>query len=75
MKLHAAIIRNIRRSLGLSQQQFADKLGLSQGAVAAWETGRTQPSFDVLYRMVHELKVSPNAIFGLDDTPRAQEEK
>ena len=36
-------IKNIRKGMGLTQQQFADRLVLSIGAVRDWEQGRTSP--------------------------------
>ena len=33
----------LRRRLGLSQQAFADELGVRQQTVSEWETGRYQP--------------------------------
>lgn len=62
---YSSLIRNARRSIGLSQRQFAEKLGITQGAVGAWETGRTQPSFEMVYKMIHELHVSPDVLFGI----------
>jgi transcriptional regulator with XRE-family HTH domain len=37
-------IKFLRAHLGLSQAEFAAKINLTQGAVAAMETGRSQPS-------------------------------
>jgi len=36
-------VRSIRRSLGLSQPQFAARFGLAPATVRNWEQGRTQP--------------------------------
>jgi transcriptional regulator with XRE-family HTH domain len=32
-------IRTLREAKGLTQQQLADELGVTKGAVSAWETG------------------------------------
>ncbi len=37
-------IETIRNKLGLSQRQFAEKLGVSQKTVWSWESGRSEPS-------------------------------
>jgi transcriptional regulator with XRE-family HTH domain len=34
----------LRTSLGLSQEQFGQPIGVSRGSVQAYETGRAQPS-------------------------------
>ena len=41
--MNANDIKELRASLGLTQQQLADRLYLSVGAVRDWEQGRTSP--------------------------------
>jgi len=41
--MDGAKIKSIRKKLGLSQAEFAKKVGVSNGSVAAWETGRSRP--------------------------------
>lgn len=36
--------QKIRKKLGLSQQGFADRLGVSVRTIQQWEQGRTAPS-------------------------------
>lgn len=50
-------IRALRRRLGLSQQAFAERLGVSIQSVHCWETGKRKPSrlaLKVLDRLVGE---------------------
>lgn len=37
-------IERLRKTLGLSQRQFAEKLGVTQGSVSHWEESRRVPS-------------------------------
>ena len=37
-------IKEIRKKEGLSQQKFADKLGIARGNIAAYEVGKNAPS-------------------------------
>ena len=37
-------IRALRRSLGLTQAELAQRLNLSREAITQWETGRASPS-------------------------------
>jgi transcriptional regulator with XRE-family HTH domain len=36
-------VRKIRRESGLSQTEFATRIGANDRALASWETGRTKP--------------------------------
>ena len=36
-------VRRLRQSLGLSQQELADKLGVARVTVGRWERGRQRP--------------------------------
>ena len=42
------IIRQARKAAGLTQEQLAAMLGMTQGAIAQWENGLTHPSYSVL---------------------------
>ncbi|MCW2832991.1 MAG: transcriptional regulator, family [Nocardioides sp.] len=44
----SGLIRRVRRMAKLSQRQLAHELGVSQSAVAKWETGRTSPTARML---------------------------
>lgn len=46
------VVRRIRRILDVSQRGLGRLLGVSQSAVARWETGRTSPRVSVLQRML-----------------------
>lgn len=52
-------ILEFRQSLGLSQSEFADELGVTQPAVAQWETGVTRPRGSVL-KMLDVLRGREN---------------
>lgn len=40
----AVLIREVRTLLGLTQEQFAAKLGVTLPTINRWENGRTKPS-------------------------------
>jgi transcriptional regulator with XRE-family HTH domain len=44
-------IRNLRKSLGLTQVEFAVRLGIDQGAVTNWERGKRNPSPEYLLKI------------------------
>lgn len=39
----AQLIRKIRRDRHLTQEEFADAIGRSRSAIAAWESGTKEP--------------------------------
>ena len=48
-------IRRLREEKGFSQLEFAMALGVTQGAVSHWETGRRKPDIDDLVRIAQLL--------------------
>lgn len=56
-EVHRAVI-GARVRAGLTQQQLADRLGVSQSAIARWEGGSTMPSLENLNRLAVALGVS-----------------
>lgn len=54
----AGRIRDIRRSLGLTQEELASRIGVSRSAIAQWETDRTGQVRANLARVAAVLGVS-----------------
>ncbi len=50
----AALVRETRHRLGLTQLQFAQKLGVSFQSVNRWENGRTQP-LPIVLKQIEEV--------------------
>ena len=53
----ASRTKELRDSLGLTQQKFADRLGITRGAVANWDLDRSDPSDAVISLIGREFKV------------------
>lgn len=51
-------IKKIRKELNLTQQKFADKLGVQRNTIAMYEMGRTAPSDAVFLSICREFNVS-----------------
>ena len=47
-----SLVRLARLKAGLTQRQLADRLGVTQPVVAAYESGRRQPTVPTLMRIV-----------------------
>lgn len=61
-----AKIREVRALRGLSIREFAERVGVSDGAVSQWETGRFSPRQGVQVRIAQALDVPWSLLFGLD---------
>lgn len=44
-------IQKLRLALGMSQQEFADKMGVDRSLVAMIESGSRKPSYAFLYKL------------------------
>lgn len=51
-------IKELRKHLGLTQQEFADKLGVKRGTVANYELIRNEPSNSVVSLICREFNVN-----------------
>ena len=51
-------IKELRKRLNLTQQEFADRLSIKRGAVANYEVGRNTPSDSVIALICCEFNVS-----------------
>lgn len=51
-------IRQIRKSLFLTQEEFASKIGVSRSAVQHWETAYTEPDLDAIKTIKKVFNIS-----------------
>ena len=65
MKLNEKLFR-CRKRCGLSQEELAERLGVSRQAVSKWELGTALPELDKLRLLAKEFSVSADWL--LDDT-------
>lgn len=72
MKTMGERIRALRIARGLSQQELADQLGITKGAVMHWETGRTKNiKNETMLALVRILGTDQEfLLFGPDRTPK-----
>ncbi|MBQ7333418.1 MAG: helix-turn-helix transcriptional regulator, partial [Clostridia bacterium] len=73
-------ITKLRKSLALSQEELAEKLGVSRQAVSKWESGQSLPDIDKIilmssffgvstdYLLKDEVKDEPETQHGVSDT-------
>lgn len=51
-------IKKLRRELDLTQQEFADKIGIKRGGIANYEVGRNEPTDSVISLICREFHVN-----------------
>lgn len=51
-------IKKARKALGLTQQEFANRLGISRGNIGAYEVGKNAPSDSVISLICREFDVN-----------------
>ena len=47
-----------RKELNLTQEQLAERLGVSNKTISKWETGKCMPDYAVVKSLCEELKIS-----------------
>ena len=55
----------LRRASGMSQEELAEKLGVSRQAVSKWESGATQPELQKLIELSRLYSVSVDELAKL----------
>ena len=57
-------IKELRVDKGLTQVELAELLGVTQGCVAMWETGKAFPNSEKLPRLAEVLDCSIGELYG-----------
>ena len=57
----------LRKELGLTQEEFAEKIGYTRTAVSAWEIGRNEPSNSDTLKIAEYFNVSTDYLLGKSD--------
>ena len=60
-------IRNYRKENNLSQDELAEKLGVSRQSISLWENGLREPTLSNLIAISKYFKVSIDYLVGLED--------
>lgn len=59
-------IKKIRESRGMLQYELANRMGVKQASVSAWESGKAMPSAENLLKLADILGCTVDAILGRD---------
>jgi transcriptional regulator with XRE-family HTH domain len=55
-------VRRLRKQTGITQEAFADMVGLARSYMSGIETGQRNPTLDVVETIAAELKVPPSTL-------------
>ena len=59
------IIQQILADNNLSQQKFADIIGVNQTTVSQWLLGKKKPSYDSIEMICKKFNIEPNELFDI----------
>ena len=70
------IISQLRNDKGLNQRELAIHLGVSNGAIGMWETGKRQPDLETIKKIASFFNVSVDyLLFGKQESPSSENYK
>ena len=59
-------IKELRKRSGLSQEQLAQRLGITKGMVSSYETSMRMPSYSILIKIAQMFHVSTDYLLGME---------
>lgn len=62
-KYFAKRLKELRLAKKLTQENLSEKLGIEPSNYSNFETGKTTPSVQSLYKIMERLDVTPNEVF------------
>ncbi len=60
-------LKELRLEKNLSQNELAEKLGVSQKSISNWETGVREADFGTLEKMTKFFNVTADYLLGISD--------
>lgn len=65
----ASRLKQAREQAGLTQQAFADKLGVTKNSISNYENGVSSPKWAILLKIFDVLHVDPNFLYQDNFSP------
>lgn len=69
MPLWGDRVREERQTMGLTQEEFAERIAVHPRQIHRYESGNTDPDGDIVGRMAKVLRVTTDYLLGLTDSP------
>lgn len=66
-----AYLQARRQAVRLTQKEVADRIGVTDRTISAWETGASGPTFDLMVRLLDEIKGQIDVVQALYKNARA----
>lgn len=63
-------LAQLRKEKGISQYEFADRIGFSRGQVANYEQGKREPDYETLQKIADFFNVSTDYLLGRIDSDK-----
>ena len=64
------LIKNKRKELGITQEELAERLFVTEKAVSRWETGRGTPDISLLIPLAKELKIDVSELLNGEENKK-----
>lgn len=69
----SSVIKTAREKAGITIEALAEKVGITERYLYRIENEGKKPSYDVLYKLIHILSISPDSIFYPERPPKDSE--
>jgi transcriptional regulator with XRE-family HTH domain len=69
------VVRRIRTSLGLSQEDLADRASIHRTYIGGIERGERNPTLTMIHRLAEALRVSPNSLLEAEEERHPHEDR
>ena len=67
------IIKKLRKEHGFTQEELAERIGVTYQAVSKWENGYGMPDISLIVPLASVFDVSTDVLFGIDRTTEREE--
>ena len=67
------IIKNLRKGRGFTQEELAERLGVTYQAISKWENDSGMPDISQIVPLATIFDVSTDFLFGIDNTSETEE--
>ncbi len=57
-------IADLRKDQGLTQEQLAESLGVSNKSVSRWENGQSMPDYSIIVKLCNKLNITVNELLS-----------